>query len=294
VAAIFDMPDPTQPPGQTTKTLVGLGSNPDLGSQTADTWTFGADIQPTSALSVSVTYFKTHFRDRIQLVDTNIFNYLPSEALYPTAVFRNPGVGFVTSFLAAASSVVDLSEGYQQPSDIAAYVRAVPLNVAVYDTDGVDLLLNHHFATAFGEFAWNVNATYLLSGNQQVTSAVPAVDRVNKIFYPTAFRGRAGVSWTRASWSASTSVNYVNSYENDTVTPRQTIGEFHTFDVQLSYEPHERFEGVRASLSVLNAFDRKPPFVSSPDFSFGTQFGFDPANADPIGRFVTLQIGKLW
>jgi iron complex outermembrane receptor protein len=48
-------------------------------------------------------------------------------------------------------------------------------------------------------------------------------------------------------------------------------------------------DGLTWSLNVQNLFDSGPPFYDNP-----LAIGYDPANADPLGRMVTLQLTKAW
>ncbi len=293
VAVLFDAFDPASPTGDTLS-LISLGGNPNLGPQRAKTWTIGADWTPASVsgLKLSATYFHTNYRDRIQIVDANIFNILPNEALYPTAVVRNPGAAFVSQFIANANPFLNFF-GPFDPGDVGAFVIAQPLNVAEYRVSGIDLLADYHQSTTFGDLDWSLNAAWLLNTEQQTTATSGVIDRLNKIFYSPAIRVRGGVTWTREVLSATVFVNYVGAYTNDTVTPSESIRNYKTIDLQVAYAP-EHFWGVRLSVSVRNVFDEQPPFVQSPSFTGGGQFNFDPANADPIGRFVSVQLTKRW
>ena len=47
--------------------------------------------------------------------------------------------------------------------------------------------------------------------------------------------------------------------------------------------------GLSLALNVQNLLDDDPPFYDSP-----LSVGYDPANADPLGRTVTLQLTKTW
>jgi iron complex outermembrane receptor protein len=294
-AALFDAPDPLSlSPTGTTLTLISLGGNRKLGPQKAKTWTFGADWTPAtvSGLKLSATYFNTNYRDRIQIVDANIFNILPNEALYPTAVVRNPGGAFVGQFIGNANMFLNFS-GPFNPGDVGAFVIAQPLNVAEYKVTGIDLLADYDQSTTFGYLDWSLNTAWLLSTDQQTTPTSGVVDRLNKIFYQPALRVRGGVTWTRDSLSATVMANYVRAYSNDTVTPSESIRSYKTIDLQIAYGPRQ-FWGTRLSVSVRNVFDERPPFVQSLTFTGGGQFNFDPANADPIGRFVSVQLTKRW
>jgi iron complex outermembrane receptor protein len=291
-AVIFDLPDTTG----ITRSLVSVGANRDLGPEKAHTWTLGADYRPSFVpdLTASLTYFDTVYRNRVTTVDPNLLNILPNQAIYPTAVTRNPSLAFVNSFLASANGVINLV-GPFDPSEIAAFVRDVPLNVALYRTNGLDMLLRFNKLTRAGQFAGSLNATYYLKAAQQVTAESAVVSRVDRLFYLPAFRYRLSGAWTRGSWSLATSVNYTKRYVNDSVDPAEVVDAYTTVDAQLSFAPASLWDGsFRISLSAINLLDARPPTVNSPLFPGGVPFGFDAANASPIGRFLTLQLSKRW
>ena len=47
--------------------------------------------------------------------------------------------------------------------------------------------------------------------------------------------------------------------------------------------------GLTLLLNLRNVFDRAPPFYNN---TFGV--GYDPTNADPVGRFASIQLIKAW
>ncbi|WP_336605050.1 hypothetical protein [Phenylobacterium aquaticum] len=47
--------------------------------------------------------------------------------------------------------------------------------------------------------------------------------------------------------------------------------------------------GLSVALNVQNLADTAPPFYDSPQ-----GVGFDAANADPLGRYVSVQLTKRW
>jgi outer membrane receptor protein involved in Fe transport len=294
-AAIFDLPDVG---GTLTRSLIALGANRDLGPEKAHTWTVGANYHVAFSSNLdaatSLTYFNTVYRDRIQFVDNNIFNILPNAAIYPSAVVRNPSLAFVTDFIANAAQVID-AVGPYDPSEIAAFVRATPLNVASYKTDGLDFLVHLKEPSRVGEFAESLNATYYLNASQRTTAYVPTVSRLNDIFYLPGLKLRASASWSKNSWSIGSFVNFQKRYHNDNVVPTEPVDSYTTVDMQVSFAPDTLFGGgFRVGLSALNVFDRQPPRVVTPLFPQGVQFGFDPANANPIDRFLSLQLSKHW
>ena len=52
---------------------------------------------------------------------------------------------------------------------------------------------------------------------------------------------------------------------------------------------HRLTESLDLALSVRNLFDAEPPFYDAPQ-----GIGYDPANADPLGRVISLQLTKRW
>jgi len=293
-AYVTDLPDPQSPTGSTL-TIAATGANPKLQPERATTWTAGADLKldafPNSSLAI--TYFDIAYRNRIQLVSTVITDYLVDEALWPVAVQRNPPLSAVNNLIAQAGTNLASAVGPFNPADIGAIIQGVPLNVASYLVNGIDVQLKSNFAAPIGQVSWDINSTYLFKTDEQVTPQAPVVNRLDKIFYSPALKLRGSAAWSVAPWSMSGFANFVKSYTNDTVTPEEPIASYLTFDGQLAFEPIS-LRGFRASLTVRNIFNRQPPFVTSPQYVGGTQFGFDPANADPIGRFMTLQAGFRW
>ncbi len=42
-------------------------------------------------------------------------------------------------------------------------------------------------------------------------------------------------------------------------------------------------------VNIRNAFDKDPPFYNN-----SAGFAYDAANADPVGRFVSVQLTRSW
>jgi iron complex outermembrane receptor protein len=114
------------------------------------------------------------------------------------------------------------------------------------------------------------------------------IDRLNLANFPVKFRGRMAARATRGAVSGQVALNYVAGYHDSLGNP---IDAQPTVDLQAQWVAPEtsRFKGLSATLSVRNAFDRDPPFYDSP-----ASVGYDPANGDPIGRFVSLLLVKRW
>ena len=90
---------------------------------------------------------------------------------------------------------------------------------------------------------------------------------------------------TRGDLSGLLAVNYVDGYHD---AEGRAVDAWTTFDAQLTWTPSAQRD-LSLTLTVQNLFDTPPPFVDGP-----TGVGYDPANADPVGRFAAVQLSKRW
>jgi outer membrane receptor protein involved in Fe transport len=84
------------------------------------------------------------------------------------------------------------------------------------------------------------------------------------------------------------SVNYLDEFAD---LDGRKIEPWTTADVRAAWRPDDAGwrNGLEVSVSVRNLFDADAPFYDNPQ-----GIGYDPANADVVGRFVAAQITKRW
>jgi outer membrane receptor protein involved in Fe transport len=141
--------------------------------------------------------------------------------------------------------------------------------------------------------------TRLLHNDFQTASTAPFFSLVNQFGQPSKWRGRAGLSWAHAGFLASATVSYVSSYVNALQVPAQSVGAWTTTDLFFSYktgaEQAPLIRDLTLTLGINNVMDREPPHVEVPVAIPGQNpIPFDPANASPLGRFVTFGVTKHW
>ena len=153
-----------------------------------------------------------------------------------------------------------------------------------------------------GQLILDLRASYIIEQVQRITPTAAALDVVDTIFRPADFRLRAGANWTLDQWTLAGFVNHVDSYTDN----RQLNGPgdvevdaWTTFDLNLTYRSGSERENpilnnVKVALSARNLFDEAPPRIEGAADNFARRSGYDPANADPLGRFVTLTLTKEW
>ena len=131
-----------------------------------------------------------------------------------------------------------------------------------------------------------------LDHHRRITSASPPVDLLNVPGRNIDLRLRANMGWSRGSWGAYHYVNYIDSYKDPATTPVESIKAWTTADVTLRWNASASaatVRGLSAALSIRNLFDRDPP-----EYRGFSTIGYDPINADALGRNVSLRVVHLW
>ncbi len=135
----------------------------------------------------------------------------------------------------------------------------------------------------------------------QVAAAAPEVSIIDAFAQPTNLKGRANVAWSLASFTAAVAVNYVSKYDNTLFQPTRPIDSWTTGDFYLTYGVGAQRGGLlrnmTLALNVINVTDKEPPHVDIPANRLlpgQASIPFDSTNASPVGRLVSLSIGKRW
>ena len=285
------LPDPGAPGGQTV--VLGLfGFRPDLGPEKATTWTAGLDLEPAAipGAKLSLTWFDIGYRDRIATASFDLFNFLARRDIYGDIVDDNPDPAVVAAYFADPSFSNSLGVA---PGEIGAIVDGRTFNLSKAKVQGFDFDIGYTRPVGEGSVALSLGGTRLITIDNQITAAAPAVDVLGTLGNPgkLRLRGRAGLAFGR--FDGSIGVQHVAAYRNLTVTPAERVKSWTTFDLQLGArigDPSDR--SFRLALSVNNLFDKAPPYAQ---FRTGSSaFGYDPEQASAIGRMIALQAVIAW
>ena len=139
----------------------------------------------------------------------------------------------------------------------------------------------------------HVDVTYLERRDVRVAPGAPTTAFAGYDSSPR-LRGRAGLDWTHAAWTASANANYIGAYRNATFAgdtescvdlqsrPRycRTPG-FATVDLVLGYASPRRWN---ARLSIINALDHKPVYYGANAANYNGAFD------DPVGRYFSVDL----
>lgn len=274
--------------------LLQYGGNRALKPETATSWTFGTDLAPARwpGLTLSATWFDIRFRDQIgKPVLENLASALTDPSYAPFVSRISPGsnpqdLARLQALIARSTSP---SIGLFPATAYTAIVDARNVNAAEAHVRGFDLAAGYGVALGADRLDLAASATYLADFQRRLTPAAPSVQLVDRAGQPVDLRARLSATWTHGAFAATLGVNYVDDY----ATPAGgKVDAWTTADAQLVWRSGRAsgpLSGLVLAVSAQNLFDTDPPFYDAPQ-----GVGYDPANADPLGRFVSVQLTKRW
>jgi len=182
------------------------------------------------------------------------------------------------------------------PGDIAAILDGRTRNLSAERQRGIDFDLGYAPEVGGGVLDLGIAATHIFSIKRQLTAGAPSVDVVGLYASPAKWRLRGRAGWSRDGFSASAFVNHVDGYTNQTVLPAAQVSSWTTVDLTLAQQiggtGGADGRGLTLALSILNLFDRDPPFVEVQ--SSTSALGYDPEKANPYGRTASIQATIRW
>lgn len=289
----YPLSDPASSSG-TTNVVVIRGNDPALRPERATTIAIGMDVTPSGipGLHAGLTWFDIDYRDRIATPAAQLLTFLTNRATFAPIIEDSPSAALVAELYADPFFINPF--GIAQ-SSVRALVNARLQNLAVVRQSGADLDLGYAFDVRGGRADIGVTGTYLFQIRQALTATAPVTDVVDTLGNPVDLRLRGHAGWSSGGFGAIVTANYVDSYTNRTGNTPQAVSSWTTFDMQLSYAvPDEAglWGGVRVALNVSNLFDRDPPYAA---YVVGSSTSaYDPENASPVGRMISLQVSRKW
>lgn len=303
-------------PGQgTLQVLTVRGTAVDsLRPQEAETASFGLEFRPesVSGLGVSVNYYDIRYDNIIASPGAPAVLY-SDPVTYGGLLTFNPSLAQVN----AAIALGQLGQGFRavlpngqpnpafNPASVQLIVDGRRRNLSLVSSSGLDLATEYNFAVGPGRIFLGINGTYVLNRDQKVTDNGREVDTADTIYNPPNWRARGLVSYQQGGFAANMFVNHTDSYTDNRATtlPAQSkIDALTTLDLRFAYDFSASFEGgffsgLSVALSAQNVLDEDPPRVAFPSGALAAstyELGFDPVNADPLGRIIALEFTKSW
>jgi iron complex outermembrane receptor protein len=299
-------PDPAGDP-------IGLyiddGVDPDLGPETSNLLALGLDIRPPSVprLAFSFTYVSIDYSNRIARGDAGRgtgYYYRPAlyRDLYNFSPTREDIASIVNSATLGLGNNVtgfDLTNIDALAANVGYILDNRLRNIAESRQQAVDVTASYGFVRGRIDYAIGANATYILQSEARTTPSAPLLSRVNSLGRPVDFRANAYAGLSTGGFTARLTGNYIDSYANPFTPSSPHIDAWLTFDLTASYDFGGRpgpLSGFAVYLTVQNLFNTNPPYVA--DLGTGVTdglsepIGYDPSNANPLGRYVSIELRK--
>ena len=281
--------DPTQG-GAIVQGVALSGGNLDLKPEEAKTWSAGVDIDPFRGAHLSITYWHVDYSGQVN-------TYLADLAIL-SKESELAGTGVILRGAEAAARVAQLqAQGITvargvMPNPVTLFVDGRTQNLDRSLTGGIDILATYGFeAGSLGHFTINANATYITEYKVSLSSGATPVDKLNTIFNPLRFKGRASINWAPTDViGARLVVNHVGGYKNNTIAGGivQNVNSYTTFDLGGTIKVGW---GMTLGLDVYNLFDKDPPYVDFAPTVNGSG-GYDATAANPVGREFAVTLRK--
>ena len=279
--------------------LMLLGSEP-LQPEEATTRSFGLDWQPAGVpgLALGLGYFDIAYTDRIVLppLDYGVLSNPALQAFVRRFDSADEARALVAQYEALGVPFEDFTFGEFGPDPLGqtfAVFSYLWTNAQRVDMSGFDATLDYRFERGGHGVELALAASYIHEIDTRLSDSAPALDLVGTFGNPSRLRLRSGATWSYGAWSSSLHLNYVHGYTDTSALLDPPVGSYTTADLVTRYS----FEGVGGvgeglslSLAVTNALDRAPPYIEAG----GRGAHYDPANASPLGRTLSLQLQKRW
>ena len=289
-------PEPGSVLGGGPNTIFINGGNPKLKPERGKTWTLGFDLQPTeiAGLKARLTYYDITFANLLITPS----DYIDQNHLFNFASFLGPGILQLNPTSAQISNLVSNPAfgqvGYNVDlSTIGAIFDTRTQNLAALTTRGLDFGASYKAEVAQGDLAGGVDGTYIWKFNSQFAPAAPTTPLLDTPYNPLKWKLRGHLSYARGPVTFNTFVNHLNGYTNSLITPTSSVASWTTVDASLICKVPASIKPLRnatLTFAVINVLNRNPPFLNNAAWPIN----YDGANANPLGRYLTLQVLLPW
>ncbi|MGH8251922.1 MAG: TonB-dependent receptor domain-containing protein [Steroidobacteraceae bacterium] len=284
--------DPASPTGSSLGILLA-GNNPELEPEEAKTFTVTAEYRPERIedLLGSISFYDVEYEERISQAPDG-FAILLDPTVFADLIERDPDLATVNGYL--NDPVLENFTGLPvNAEDVSVIVDGRLRNLSRTSISGVDLTLERGWTQKSGVWTAGLEGTYRFDHKEQFSRQAPVVEQLGTVYHPPEWIARGWLRFGRGPVSTVLSVNYTDSFQDTLSTPSRSVESWTTADLQFAYLPTAAtpslISGLEVRATIRNIFDDDPPFVNNP-----AGIGFDPDNASPLGRFLSIEFAKRW
>jgi iron complex outermembrane recepter protein len=248
--------------------LLYAGGNTDLEPEDGHSFDAGVEFRSTGAAA---------WQASVDLFQTRLDGFV-----------ENPGEEVILSECAAHGSALACGK-IQRFAD--GSIQSVDTRLSNYGrvtVEGIDLGVRFDFSSRAGEFNLHALVTNLLNHDVQVFEGGESIERLGRAnfgFVLPEWRGLGGVGWTRDTWSARYTLQWIGSYVDCAFTMEGDpycgdVPSVFYHDLDASYQ----WGGVAIRAGVNNLTDEDPPYLLTGEANTNT------ATYRLLGRTYFLQV----
>lgn len=282
--------------GATVEGIALSGGNLGLKPETARTWSFGFEYNPSflPGAQLSINYFDLKYEGQIVSYLSNL-NLLRQESLFSSIIQR--GTAGQAAVQTQLNNGIRIANGRSVTDALAAGSRAFvdgrTNNLGLTLAKGIDFGIVVPFELgADTNLRASVRGSRFFSYKVALTPGGAILEQLNNIDYPLKFRARAALMLDHGPFNFNLYANYTNGYNNTFSTLKPKIAASTTVDLSAAYDFGEMLgvtKRFQLGVNVTNLFDQDPPFADLAPSNNGGG-GFDPTVASPIGRIVSVSL----
>jgi hypothetical protein len=285
----------------TVPALFMSGSRTDLEPERAKTTSLGFDFAPASVrgLTFGATYYRIDYTDRI-LTPPFARTVLTRPGIYGGLIstFASDAdvQAFVDAAVATGASFFDATAAQAGIAGVRHVYDMRQQNAAKLRQDGFDLTAAYRVDLGGVGLSMRLNATNVQHIETTYRGASQHVDQVATYGNPPKVRLRGDVGLDTRVWSLNAALNSYDDYTNNLLPVNQPVDSWFTVDLSARLDfgawlTAPAADGLTLQFSAQNILDEDPPFI---DLGLPNSVRYDSANANPLGRFLAVQLRKQW
>ena len=267
--------DPLDPQGRSSE-LIGyiISGNPQVKPETSKNADLGIVFSPTNYLNLSADYYSI-FLYHVISTNASAPQIIADPAAYPGQLLRAADGTIIYAEALYTNEFEIHTSGLDGNADLSIPLwGANKLKLSVGGTAVFRFEVNQ--AGQWADFAGTSGWDYLspISGGGPVPR----------------FKGTASAAWQAPDWAAGATLNYVGSYGNSADAyglTQKNVSSFESVDLNGEYRGLKNF---KFTLSVVNLFNRQPPYDSGALNFLQPDTPYDPYSYDDFGRMVDFHI----
>ena len=267
--------DPLDPAHRATENVGFItGGNPNVKPETSRNLDLGIVVSPFENFDLSLDYYNI-FLYNVIAPNATSQQIIDDPAAYPGELVRGPDGTIV-------------------------YAEALYTNQFEIHTAGVDISSNYSIPLSGGKLKFAADATYVerFMVNQGGTWSEFVGSNGWDYLSPISgggpvprWRGSLSAGWENQDWAGRATLRYTEGYQNSLtsigITTQTNVASYHSVDLNGEYRG---LKDWKFRLSVVNLFNRYPPYDSASLLYGPSGTPYDNFTYDDLGRMIDLHV----